>query len=500
MITVEKLNESTLRVTSEDFGIEQEIDDFFKFRPAGYQFAPTFKAKVWDGYIRLFSVHRKTLPYGLLPYLQKFAKTNDYPITLLGNFDEYPSTEGLDEYVESLNTYTGGKKIVTRDYQFQAIEKALQKGKCITRVPTGGGKSFILYCYVRWLLERGEKIILIVPTTSLVNQMYSDFEDYSSHNGWSVEDNCHKLYSGLERTFEKPVLISTWQTIHSMGKQKSKEIKEFFEQWTVAIGDEAHKFASNALISIMGRLVNARYRLGTTGTVQDEKVSKLNLEGSFGPIFDIITTKQLIDNKQLVDLRIKCLILQYPEEIKKLFKGAEYQKEMEYITSNEKRHRFIVNLAKATKGNTLVLFQFVERHGKKLYELAKSTCGDRPIFYISGEISADEREEIRKTLSTHDDAIVFASIQTTATGVNIPSIENIIFSSPSKSKIQNLQSIGRGLRLKDGKTKCNLFDVADDLSYKSKMNHTLKHLRERIEIYSSEQFEFDITTVPFNPT
>ena len=501
-IFVEKLNESTLRITSDDFGIEQELDDFFKFRPAGYQFMPTFRNKVWDGWARLYSIHKKHLPYGLLPYLQQFAKNNDYKVEIKDDLyqPEQITTEEITEYVTSLNLHTGGRKIGLRDYQLEAVSKALNKGRCITRVPTGGGKSAIIYSYVRKLVEQGERIILIVPTVSLVNQMYSDFEDYSSENDWDVEAHCHKLHAGQARVFEKPILISTWQSIHSMGKQKSKAVNDFFAQWTVLIGDEAHKFTANAVLTTMNRLVNTKYRLGTTGTVQDDKFSKLTLEGAFGPIFDIITTKELIDSKQLVDLQIKCLMLQYPEEVKKLFKSAEYQQEMDYIVQNENRRKFVVKLAKACKGNTLVLFQFVEKHGKPLYDLAQQLCEeDRPIFYISGEISADERENIRKVLSSHDNAIVFASAATTATGINIPSIENIIFASPTKSKIRNLQSIGRGLRLKDGKEKCTLYDIADNLTLKSKLNHTLKHFKDRLEVYESEQFNYDIMEIKFQP-
>lgn len=497
-IVITKLNEATLHITSDDFGIEQELCDFFTFPVPGHQFMPSFKAKVWDGRARLFDIYRKTLPVGLLEYAKKFAVDNGYEYRV--SFEEVHSDskvslEEIRSFVEMLNMHSRGKKIELRDYQIDAIYKAITKERMLALSPTSSGKSAIIYVFVRWHLEFGRRIVLMVPTTSLVSQMFSDFEDYASEDDWNVDEFCHQLYSGKDKETDKPVLITTWQSIHSM--TKNKKALDFYKEWDVYIGDEAHRFASNSLQQISSKLLRARYRLGTTGTIQDAKVSKLSLEGSFGPVYRVITTKELMDAKQIVNLSIKCLLLEYDEETRKLLKGADYQKEMDYIVSLEKRNKFIVKLAKASKGNTLILFQYVEKQGKPLFELAKELCDGRPLFYISGEVDTDERERIRKVLDTHDDAIVICSYGTTSTGINIPSIENIIFASPTKSKIRNLQSIGRGLRLKEGKDACKLYDIADNFSMKSKLNHTMKHLKERIETYQTEQFTFDIKTVQF---
>jgi superfamily II DNA or RNA helicase len=497
-IFVDKLNESTLRVTSNDFGVEQELNEFFTFDVPGARFMPSYKARLWDGKARSYNLHTKTIPYGLLEYVRKFAESNDYKVTeSLDSPGEDVTIEEVQEFVNSLNLHTGGQKIALRDYQVNAVFQAISRGRIIAKSPTSSGKSAIIYCYIRWKLQRNERIILMVPTTGLVTQMFSDFEDYSSHNGWSTEDNVHKLYGGQDRNFDKPVLVTTWQSVHSMSKKKDPETRKFYESWTVYIGDECHRFASNSLMQISTKLTNAKYRLGTTGTVQDEKVQKLSLEGSFGPIFNVISTKELMDAGQVVQLKIKCLILDYDAEVKKLLKSADYQQEVDFIVSNKRRIKFVVNLAKATKGNTLVLFNFIDKQGKPMYELAKELCPDRPLFYISGEVDTDTREQIRKVLSTHDDAIVFGSSATMSTGINVPSLENIIFASPSKSKIRNLQSIGRGLRLKEGKTSCTLYDIADNFAMKSKLNFAMKHFKERLEQYQLEQFEYNIKQLSF---
>ena len=136
----------------------------------------------------------------------------------------------------------------------------------------------------------------------------------------------------------------------------------------------------------------------------------------------------------------------------------------------------------------------VEKHGEILYNMIKDTkqLGNRKVFFVHGGVDADEREEIRKIMEVENDAIVVASYGTFSTGINIRNLHNIIFASPSKSRIRNLQSIGRGLRKSESKDKASLYDIADDLRHKKHMNYTLKHFVERTKIYNEEQFPFKI--------
>lgn len=495
MITIEKISEAQLRVYSDDFGIEQELSNHFEFYMPGYRFTPQYRAKLWDGKVRLYDVYRKTLPNGLLEYVQSYARKMGYNVNLQDEIRtpyENISLKQLQRFIEALDIHTRGKPIDLRDYQVDAIYQAINREKMLALSPTSSGKSAIIYVVIRWLLTQGKRIILMVPTTTLVTQMVNDFKDYASEIEWDADEHCHKLYSGQLKDWSKPVLVTTWQSVHSMSKAKA--MYDFYKSWDCIIGDEAHRFASNSIQQIGLRLTHARWRIGTTGTIQDEKVSKLTLEGTFGPVYRVITTKQLMDAGQVVNLRIKCITLDYPDTTRKLLKGADYQSEIDYIVQNAARNEFIAKLAKHTKGNTLVLFNLVDKHGKPLYDLIKRMCPDKPVYYISGETHVDKRESIRTGIEKEENATVVASYATLATGVNMPSIENIILAHPIKSKIRNLQSIGRGLRLKEGKDKCNLFDISDDFSYKSKMNHTYKHFKLRIEVYASEDFEFSMST------
>ena len=495
-LTVEKISEVHLRVYG-DPGCEQELEMFFTYEVPGARFTPKFKARLWDGKIRLYSIIRKTLYVGLFPYLLEFCKRNDYELNFHAT-EEYPvvyepfacKPEETKAFIDSLNMHARGEPIPARDYQVEAVDYALAANRTVLLSPTASGKSFMIYCILRHHLEEGRKCIVVVPTTSLVEQMYSDFKDYSSHNGFDVSTECQKLYSGFTRTMHTNVLITTWQSIY-------KQPKDWFDQFDVVIGDEAHQFKATSLITIMERMQHVKYRIGTTGTLDDKQLNQLTLEGLFGPVHRVITTKELMDQGSVVNINISCLMLQYPEQIRKEKKGMNYQEEIDFLVSNDARNKFICNLALTQKGVTLVLFRYVEKHGDVLYDILKNKAPEgTEVHYVHGGVHVLDREDIRQNAeNSTNNTIILASYATFSTGINIRGIENVIFASPTKSKITNLQSIGRGLRLKDGKSLLRLFDVADDLSYKSYKNHTINHMLERVKIYSEEKFPYKIYPV-----
>jgi superfamily II DNA or RNA helicase len=474
-----------------DAGIEQELCDFFTYEYPGARFTPQYRARLWDGKVRLYDQIRKTLYLGLISYVEEFCIRNGYEVQYKNVIKvEHDLThEDIEDYARSLTPMGRGKPIEIRDYQIEAVRSALNKERTLLLSPTASGKSFIIYTTMRKHLDEHRKCIIIVPTTSLVEQLYADFQDYSSANGWDTSLHCQKLYSGFSKDFTKEVLITTWQSIYL-------QPKAWFKQFDVIFGDEAHQFKAKSLTTVMEKMDNIRYRIGTTGTLDNKKVHRLVLEGMFGPVHKVTTTKALMDSGRLSNLNITCVILKYSEEIRKAQKNMTYQDEMDFIVTNEARNKFIRNLAVKSEGNTLVLFQYVEKHGKVLYEAIKNKAHDkRKIFFVYGGTETSDRESIRHITEGESDAIIIASFGTFSTGINIPSIENVIFASPSKSKIRNLQSIGRGLRLKEGKTHCNLYDIADDLHWKSWKNHTLNHAAERYKTYAEEQFEIKLVEV-----
>ena len=487
MTTISKKNEVFLKVDTEA-SVARMLSDYFTFEVPGARFMPAYRNRIWDGKIRLFSPASGELYIGLLPYLTKYLQDFEEDYTISEDLQDEKTIDRkiLDGFIRQLNIRSNGKSIKPRDYQVSAVEYAIRKHRALLLSPTASGKSLIIYILVRYydmLLaeEQNDKILILVPTTSLVEQMYSDFIDY----GW-LDAYMQRVYSGHDRNVEKKLVISTWQSLYKMPKK-------YFEQFGCVIGDEAHLFKSKSLTSILTKLHLCKYRFGLTGTLDGMQTHRLVLEGLFGSLNKVISTKELIDKKTLANFSIKALVLSYPESECKLVKDMNYQDEVDYIVRHAERNKFIMGLTKAVKGNTLVLFQFVEKHGSVLYDMMKDL--DRKVFYVHGGTDTQTREDIRAITEKENDAIIVASYGTFSTGINIRNLHNIVFASPSKSRIRVLQSIGRGLRVGDSKDTATLFDISDDFTHKSRRNFTLTHFMERINIYNEEQFDYEIKRI-----
>lgn len=492
MIKVTKKNEAYLKIET-DPSTGQEICDFFTFDVPGARFMPSYRARAWDGKARLYNMYRQELYVGLLPYLKEFSESLEYTIEIdMIGIGDPVSTQYVENFAKNLNLQSAGKDIEIREYQTEAVRHTINNGRVLLLSPTASGKSLIIYNLIRYHQRLDRKQLIVVPTTSLVEQMYGDFQDYSSSDSWLVSENCHRIYGGKEKNADYPVTISTWQSIY-------KFPKTWFENFDVVYGDEAHNFKAKSLTTILDKCVNAPYRIGTTGTLDGAKTHKLVLEGIFGTVKKVITTKKLMENDAIANLDITCLVLEYSDKERKEVKGMTYQEEMDWLVSHPVRNTFLKNLCTTQTGNTLVLFQFVEKHGKVLYDLINNKVGaERDVFFVYGGTDTEQREEIRALTETKDDAIIVASYGTFSTGINIRNLHNIVFASPSKSRIRNLQSIGRGLRKGNNKTSCNLFDIGDDISWKSKKNYTLGHMVERVKIYNEEGFKYKLVKVPIN--
>lgn len=470
--------------------IGQELNDYFSFEVPGAKFHPLYKARMWDGKVRLYSMFTKELYVGLKEYVEHFAKEREYSV----DTNEYINTadtvsyDDVKDFCNSLQVASKGQPIQVRDYQIDAVYQAIREGRKLLLSPTGSGKSLIIYCLIRWNEQHSRRQLILVPTTSLVEQLYSDFQDYSGINKWRTSENCHRIYGGHEKSNQYNVVISTWQSIYKLPKT-------FFSEFQAIYGDEAHLFKAKSLTGIMHKCTGIPYRVGTTGTLDGTKTHKLVLEGLFGPVYKVTTTKKLMTEKTLAELKIFNIILEYPDQIKKDVKGFSYQDEMDFLVQYNPRNKFIRNLAISQKGNTLVLFQYVEKHGKQLHDMIWAKCEDRQVFFVYGGTDTEQRELIRQLTEKENNAIIVASYGTFSTGINIKNLHNIIFASPSKSRIRNLQSIGRGLRTSENKTECNLYDIGDDLTWKNRKNYTLLHMIERIKIYNDEHFDYKLVKV-----
>lgn len=474
MVHIHYVDDVYIRIECDD-GISQELSDYFSFMVPNAKFMPSFRNKMWDGKIRLFNYRSKLLYSGLRLEVQNFCKSRnyDYNEDAVFSADSFSVSEAK-EYISSLSL-----SMEPRDYQIEVFTKGIRDRRRLFLSPTASGKSFIMYLLTRYL---NRKTLIIVPTVSLVSQMKTDFINYDSTG--EIVNEIHEIYAGKDKTNNKKIFISTWQSLYKLPKQ-------WFKDFDVVLGDECHLFKSDSLTNIMNKLTDCSYKFGFTGTLDGSLTNKMILEGIFGPVEKVTTTATLMKENHIANLNIKCIVLDYDEQTRKLMKNASYQEEIDFIIQKEERNKFIANLAHSLNGNVLILFRYIEKQGDQLFGLINSKNKDRSgIYYVTGSMTGDKRNEIRSIVETQDRAIIAASIQTFGTGINIKNLHYIILATPSKSKITVLQSIGRGLRKSDTKSDAVWFDIADDLSWKSHKNHTLKHYAERVKLYNEENFNY----------
>jgi len=482
-IILKKVNEVYLHVDAEQSTL-MEMSAHFEFFVPGYQFMPAFRNRMWDGKIRLLDMRTRQIYTGLLHHIEQFAQDRDYTI-------EYDSalTTAQEFSLREAEHFADGFSMPfkARDYQLKALVSAVRTGRKLLECPTASGKSLIAYLLVRYY--HTHKFLIIVPTKSLVAQLYTDFDEYGKGNNWRSKNVVHYIMAGQEKQTNRRIVISTWQSLHKMPKK-------YFAQYDAVIGDECHLFKSKSLTSIMTKLTHASVRIGMTGTVQDAQTHVLVLEGLFGKQKKIITTKELIDQKHLAALSIKAIALKHPPAECARVARMKYHEEVEYLVSSDRRNSFITNLATSLEGNTLVLFQYVQKHGDKLYALIKKRAKKgRKVFYVFGGTDVEMRESVRAIVETEKDAIIVASNGVFSTGTNIKNLHNIIFGHPGKSKIRTLQSIGRVLRKSTTKDSATLYDIIDDLAHNKHKNFAIKHFLERHKYYVAEQFPTKIYTV-----
>lgn len=489
MLTITSENESFARLNAPKQIINQ-IKEILQFRPDGYLFNPKFKCGLWDGWIRPIDVHgvfHKGLLLKVCNTLEELGYT-DYAI------NEKDFVQFYEPQINLTNleiTDADGNVIKPHDYQESATNWALENKRGIVIAPTGAGKSLIIYLTIQSLLQSKQykKILVLVPTVSLTTQLFSDFDEYSQTNGLKAENYVHKISSGKDKQSRLPVFISTWQSIYNI-KDKS-----YFEQFDAVIVDETHTAESASITQILNSCINARFRIGLTGTLKKCKTHITALTGLLGESYQVTTTKELMERGILTNLEINAVLLKHAEIPK-----VEYKDEMDIIVAHSKRNKFIASLTELHKDeNYLILYQYVQKHGKPLFEYLTKKYPDKQVLLVNGEIKAEVRENIRKITEQNNNVIIVASYQTYQQGINIKNLHNVIFASPSKSMIRVFQSIGRALRKHSSKKVARLYDVADDFTgdKRKTKNYTLSHFEERIQMYMEQDFKIKYIELDF---
>ena len=374
-VRVSKVNEVFMQVHCDD-GLARDLYDFFSFTVPNAKFMPSVKNRYWDGKVRLYSIKTNKIYIGLLPYVDTFCRERGYDFEGIEDVigEKQRATEELHQFVEELSL-----PFSPRDYQMEAFRTSVQYGRQLLLSPTASGKSLIIYLLARYY---NKKTIVIVPTTSLVEQMAKDFIDY----GYD-KDIC-KIYSG-QPVFDADITITTWQSF-------SKAPKDVMQSFDVVVGDEAHLFKATTLKGILEKMKDTAIRIGTTGTLDGSEVHRLQLEGLFGPVKKVISSKELMDKGTIANIDIDCIVLKHNKQ-----KKMTYQEEMDYLVMNDERNLFIVNLVKSLKGNTLVLFQYVEKHGVILHSMMSHTDMGGNLHYVYGGTDTEDRESVRELSLIH---------------------------------------------------------------------------------------------------
>jgi len=487
-ILIEKVNQVYVRVRCH-LDQELELKSFLSCHVPNYMYHPKFRAKIWDGKVSFFNMQNKLLPVGLLPDFHRFCKQFGYKY----RFDFDTSELCNDVTIEQVESFANGLMENTRydpyDYQIEAVTNSIRNKRGVILSPTGSGKSLTIYMTIRLLLAQDpdRKIILIVPTTSLVEQMYSDFQDY----GWlNIDYKVTKLYSGLKPDFRKSVLITTWQSIH-------RKQKIFFQKYGVLMVDETHQAKALSIQSISKKCTEAEYRFGYTGTLPTNRSDLFNIHGYLGPVIFKQISKELIDRGILSKIKIVNVLLKFPESVIQKNRNRPYNEEEDTIINHVGRNKiFDLIFNNIPDGqNSLVLCRKIE-HLKMIQEHLEHVLPDKyMIVNIYGKTKPEEREAIRHLMEKESNMILVGTYATMSTGVNIRKMHNVFFASSYKSKIKVLQAIGRGLRTHSSKEKVIIWDFVDDLTWKKRTgnighNHTYKHYLERLKYYEEQGFTF----------
>ena len=485
-MNLRKINEVYYSVEGENQELSQ-LKNALSFFVPGAQFTDAYKNKSWNGLKSFLDYRTRTIPAGLFTIVKRTCENNKYKLRVDEGVKKditdspRPDTKSL---LENLNL-----PFEPRDYQIEQFETAAIKRRGVVVSPTGSGKSLVIYMLLRWMLDEVPgKIMLVVPSVSLVEQMWSDFISY----GWNEElmkNFVEKLYNKQTPTFKKRILITTYQSVMRKGP-------DFFEDYRVLMNDEAHSVKSAMLTKIAKMCTNADYRLGFTATIPTEPIDHMGVFGVLGwRIYDL-KSFELIDKGYLSQIEVVNLFLDYDDEYRKRVNGRSFNEEEMLLEKSARRldgFSYVLDRLPETN-NTLILVKHLE-HLETMKNWLEGKYADKyKIHVIQGSTDPLAREGIRQGMENEKGSVLLATYGTMSTGINIKRIHNIMFGASSKSHIRVLQSIGRGLRTHETKSKLILWDVVDNLTTftrtgKPKYNYMMKHWNERLNIYREQKFK-----------
>lgn len=479
-----KLNESFFQIQTDNKGLIQEIKERFSFPIENRKYHPLVKKRQWNGIINLLTYDNK-LYLGLLPEAISLLRSNKEEFELVGfdNKEMNISPESVHKFIDGIIVSSGGKEITPHDHQIYALTEAVLNKRVVLLSATSSGKSLNIYLYIRWLLanEPDRQILLIVPSVQLVYQLYKDFGDYSTINGFEVGEYVQIMHDDCVKEILRPVVIVNVQAIQS-------QPKEWFLPFDTIVHDEVHRSKAKTFKTVLENCINADRRVGLTGTLDGVEVNELVIKGLVGKTKDIISTKELVQSGLGTPLVIKMIMLKYPKKFIPKLKPADYAAEVNFLAAIPERREYIYSLLDSITGNTLVIFSLVEKHLEPMLKEYRKRNPKKKVFVVDGTVLIEKREEIRTILESSDNNVVFCSYGTFSTGINIKNIKNLVMAMGAKSKIRVKQTLGRLVRKHVSKDKAFIYDIVDDLRQGTggRPNSCFLHGKARLESYKED--------------
>jgi len=474
-----------------------------------YFFHPLVKKKHWDGAICFVDKRGPIwkIPVGLWSEVFEIGEKYKIDVEILG-LDRIISNDlSLEEFTEWANSFFADKELQPRDYQIEAAWRIVKFRFSSLEIATSSGKTLIAFIVLAYLKNvRGiNKFLMIVPNTTLIIQGAEDFEGY----GLKELDNCdiQLIHGGNKNKISGGLMIGTYQSL-------VKQEESFFDGVEAIFVDESHQSHSKSIKEVISKCKDSIYRFGLSGTLTNRATAEhLTIQQYLGPLVMEISPKFLFDNKYATPVSIKIVKMNWlDEDIKeKLYKlrssrnskdndkldGNEiFNIERKLVVASDKRLKYIVDFISKTSKNSLVLFQSVgEGYGKRIYEDLREIQADKEVFYVDGDTDPERRDYYKTKMEEGTNKVLVASFGTLSTGVSVKNIHNIFLVESYKSEVLIKQSLGRGMRLYEGKEKVNIIDFVDDFSFEGSANYLMKHSLERIEIYKREKFDYKMYNV-----
>ena len=482
-------DEVNVKIEGLELSERKALMKMFEFEVPGARYLPSVRLGRWNGKTSYFSLGGSTY-INLLPEILPVLDRAGYDIDLVDN-REYTTTFSFNKVSEDTFKHKNwpkghpmeGQPIVLRDYQIEIINNYLTSLQSLQEIATGAGKTLITAALSSSIEPYGRSIV-IVPNTSLVTQTEKDYINLGLDVG---------VYYGGRKEYDKTHTICTWQSLGNMLKKTKADeaevpFQDFIEGVVCVIVDEVHQAKADVLKSLLtGVMSQIPIRWGLTGTIPKAKAESMSLTVSLGPVINQLSASTLQEMGVLSQCHVNIVQLQDGMEF------TNYQSELKFLTSDDKRMQKIAQLASTVKdtGNTLILVDRIEAGQLLHLKLEELGVAEENVVFVSGGTKGTTRTEHYEDIATATNKIIIATYGVAAVGINIPRIFNVMLLEPGKSFVRVIQSIGRGIRKAEDKDFVQIWDITSSCKFAK------RHLTQRKAFYKEANYPCDVEKLKY---